>query len=130
MDGRIWGRDIEQDGTFKLQQNVVSHHYRILDQDNRRVYSTFEQEDVFNEWTTLRDTEKSTNEGRESAMKLNKYTILLLGVCCIPFIFLSMYNDYKNYSMIVYGLMIIVILYLAFLAKRKSSFIEQISYLF
>ncbi|WP_419959473.1 hypothetical protein [Psychrobacillus sp. BM2] len=56
-------------------------------------------------------------------MKLNKYTILLLAVYCIPFVFLSMYDDYKNYSMIVYGLMIIFILYLAFLAKRKSSFI-------
>lgn len=56
-------------------------------------------------------------------MKLNKYTILLLAFYCIPFVFLSMYDDYKNYSMIVYGLMIIVILYLAFLAKRKSSFI-------
>lgn len=56
-------------------------------------------------------------------MKLNKYTILLLAVYCIPFVFLSMYDDYKNYSMIVYGLMIIVIWYLAFLEKRKSSFI-------
>ena len=61
MGGRIWWRDIEQDGTFKLQQNVVSHHYRILNQDNRRVYSTFEQEDVLNEWTTLRGAEKSND---------------------------------------------------------------------
>ncbi|WP_432361489.1 hypothetical protein [Sporosarcina sp. UB5] len=56
-------------------------------------------------------------------MKLNKYTILLLAVYCIPFVFLSMYDDYKNYSMIVYGLMIIAVWYFAFLAKRKSSFI-------
>lgn len=34
-----------------------------------------------------------------------------------------MYDDYKNYSMIVYGMMIIVVWYFAFLAKRKSSFI-------
>ena len=56
-------------------------------------------------------------------MKLNKYAILLLAVYCIPFVFLSMYDDHKNYSMIVYGLMIIAIWYFAFLAKRKSSFI-------
>ncbi|MCM3711464.1 hypothetical protein [Sporosarcina luteola] len=55
-------------------------------------------------------------------MKLNKYTLLLLAVYCIPFVFLSMYNDYKNYSIIVYGLMIIAVWYFASLAKRKSSF--------
>lgn len=56
-------------------------------------------------------------------MKLNKYTILLMVIYCIPFVFLSMYNDYRNYSIIVYGLIVIVIWYFAFLAKRKSSFL-------
>jgi hypothetical protein len=56
-------------------------------------------------------------------MKPNKYTILLMVVYCIPFVFLSMYDDYKNYSMIVYGLMIMAVWYFAFLAKRKSSFL-------
>lgn len=56
-------------------------------------------------------------------MKLNKNTLLILAVYCIPFVFLSMYDDLKNYSMIVYGLSVIVICYCAYLAKRKSSFI-------
>ena len=56
-------------------------------------------------------------------MKLNKFAIIILAVYCIPFVFLSMYDDYKNYSMIVYGLMIIIVWYFAFLAKRKSSFL-------
>ena len=58
MGGRIWWRDLEKDGTFKLQQNVVSQHYRILDRADRRVYSTFDKEDVFNEWTQLRNADK------------------------------------------------------------------------
>lgn len=60
-------------------------------------------------------------------LKLNKYTLLLLGVYCIPFVFLSMYDDMKNYSMIVYGITLIVLSYLAFLAKRKSSFIVLVA---
>ena len=68
MGGRIWWRDLEKDGTFKLQQNVVSQHYRILDQADRRVYSTFDKEDVFNEWTQLLDAENSNDDQGRSQL--------------------------------------------------------------
>lgn len=54
-------------------------------------------------------------------MKRNKFSIILLAVYCIPFVFLSMYFDYQNRSIIIYGLMVITVWYFAFLAKRKSS---------
>lgn len=56
-------------------------------------------------------------------MKVNKYALLLLAVYCMPFVFLSMYDDLRNYSMIVYGISLIVFWCGAFLAKRKSSLI-------
>ena len=65
MGGRIWWRDIKKDGMYKLQQNVVSQHYRILNHADRRVYSTFDKEDVFQEWTQLLDAERSDDaQGR------------------------------------------------------------------
>ncbi|WOV87005.1 hypothetical protein QWT69_14170 [Sporosarcina oncorhynchi] len=60
-------------------------------------------------------------------MKVNNYAIMLLIVYCVPFVFLSMYDDYKNYSMIVYGITLVIIVFFAFLAKRKSSLMVLIT---
>lgn len=42
MGGKIWWKTLEEKGSFKLQQNIVSQHYRILDQFDRRLFSSFE----------------------------------------------------------------------------------------
>lgn len=42
MGGRIWWRDIASKGTYKIQQNIISKHYRILDGQDRRVCSSFD----------------------------------------------------------------------------------------
>lgn len=57
MGGRIWWRDVRKEGQFKMQQNVVSQHYRILNEMDRRIYSTFDQEDAFREWLHLQNAE-------------------------------------------------------------------------
>ena len=44
MGGKIWWNDVAKKGDYKLQQNIVSGHYRILDQVNYRCYSSFERE--------------------------------------------------------------------------------------
>jgi len=44
MGGKVWWRDIESLGGYKIQQNIISDHYRILDKDNRRVCSSFDVE--------------------------------------------------------------------------------------
>lgn len=54
---------------------------------------------------------------------LNKHSLLILIVYCTPFAFLSMYDDLTNKTIIVYGVSILMICFLAFLAKRKSSLI-------
>lgn len=42
MGGKVWWRDVEKLGGFKIQQNMISQHYRILDREDRRVCSSFD----------------------------------------------------------------------------------------
>jgi DNA-binding XRE family transcriptional regulator len=43
---RVWWTEIKKIGTFRLQQNVISKHYRILDEQNYRWYSSFNKDEV------------------------------------------------------------------------------------
>ncbi|MFL0195366.1 helix-turn-helix transcriptional regulator [Clostridium sp. WILCCON 0269] len=42
LGGNIWWRDIEFNGIYKIQQNIISKHYRILNDKDRRICSSFE----------------------------------------------------------------------------------------
>lgn len=44
LGGKVWWRDIDIRENFKIQQNLISNHYRILDKQNRRVCSSFDIE--------------------------------------------------------------------------------------
>ncbi len=46
MGGNVWWREIETKGEFKIQQNIISQHYRILNGENQRIYSTFDYKDI------------------------------------------------------------------------------------
>ena len=46
MGGKIWWKEVEKRGEFKLQQNVVSQHFRIIDDSNYRWFSSFEMEEA------------------------------------------------------------------------------------
>ncbi|MEC1524106.1 helix-turn-helix domain-containing protein [Neobacillus niacini] len=41
--GRIWWRQISRKNGFILQQNILSKHFRILDEKHYRVYSSFDE---------------------------------------------------------------------------------------
>ncbi|TYS15512.1 helix-turn-helix domain-containing protein [Rossellomorea vietnamensis] len=41
--GKIWWKEVNKDGGYILQQNIISNHYRILDEDYYRIYSTFDK---------------------------------------------------------------------------------------
>lgn len=41
MGGKIWWNDIEFKGIYKIQQNIISKHYRILDDKGGRICSSF-----------------------------------------------------------------------------------------
>ena len=46
LGGKIWWTEIHRLGSFRLQKNLVSDHYRILDESNRRWFSTFDENEA------------------------------------------------------------------------------------
>lgn len=46
MGGRVWWREVERRGECRIQQNILSQHYRALDGENGRVCSSFCLEEV------------------------------------------------------------------------------------
>lgn len=53
MGGRIWWKDIKSNGDFKIQQNMITNHYRILNLENRRVSSSFDEAYIQNRFLEL-----------------------------------------------------------------------------
>ena len=55
MGGRIWWQDIKESKGYRIQQNIISRHFRILDAEDRRFFSSFDKkeiEDKFKELTS------------------------------------------------------------------------------
>lgn len=46
LGGKVWWKPVETRGDFRLQQNVISHHFRILDEENYRWFSSFDKEEA------------------------------------------------------------------------------------
>ncbi|MEN6391433.1 MAG: helix-turn-helix domain-containing protein [Syntrophomonas sp.] len=46
MGGKVWWNDVQTSGRFRIQQNVISGHLRILDADNYRWFSTFSKDEA------------------------------------------------------------------------------------
>ena len=44
MGGKIWWRTVERGEKWRIQQNVISQHYRALDEENRRISFSFDLE--------------------------------------------------------------------------------------
>ncbi|HZK53936.1 MAG TPA: helix-turn-helix domain-containing protein [Desulfosporosinus sp.] len=42
MGGRIWWTNIECTEEFRIQRNIISEHYRILDAQDKRICSSFD----------------------------------------------------------------------------------------
>ena len=46
MGGRVWWRTVEARAGYKIQQNILSQHYRALDSEDGRVCSSFDLEEI------------------------------------------------------------------------------------
>lgn len=44
MGGKVWWREIDRRGDFRLQQNLISQHFRILDSKDQRWCSSFDRD--------------------------------------------------------------------------------------
>lgn len=59
LGGKIWWREIAKEKQFILQQNILSLHYRILDQNYYRVFSSFDEQAAKDCFAELTQSEKS-----------------------------------------------------------------------
>lgn len=50
MGGKAWWTDFEIGMKYKIQQNIISRHYRILDENDGRVCSSFDYEEIKNKF--------------------------------------------------------------------------------
>ncbi|MGJ7919395.1 helix-turn-helix transcriptional regulator [Neobacillus sp. LXY-4] len=46
LGGKVWWREITRENGYILQQNILSSHYRILDQDYYRIFSSFDEKEA------------------------------------------------------------------------------------
>lgn len=53
MGGKVWWTDILSENRYKIQQNFISHHYRLLDSENNRLISSFDYNEILNELKIL-----------------------------------------------------------------------------
>ncbi|MBS4188740.1 helix-turn-helix domain-containing protein [Bacillus sp. FJAT-49705] len=43
MGGKIWWREVDKQNGLVLQQNMISQHFRIIDEDHFRIFSSFDE---------------------------------------------------------------------------------------
>ncbi|MCU4760090.1 MULTISPECIES: helix-turn-helix transcriptional regulator [unclassified Bacillus (in: firmicutes)] len=46
LGGKLWWRQIRELNGYKIQQNILSQHYRILNKENHRICSSFELDEI------------------------------------------------------------------------------------
>ena len=44
--GKIWWSTLEETSGYKVQQNIISQHYRILDSNDRRICAAFDLQTI------------------------------------------------------------------------------------
>ena len=52
MGGKVWWKEIQMENGYRLQQNLVSKHYRVINEQDYRLFSSFDKEEttrVFNQ---------------------------------------------------------------------------------
>lgn len=50
MGGRVWWRNLRETAGWRIQQNLVSQHYRILNPQDGRLFSSFDREEIEAFW--------------------------------------------------------------------------------
>ncbi|TDL78641.1 helix-turn-helix transcriptional regulator [Peribacillus frigoritolerans] len=55
LGGKIWWKDIHQIEGFKLQQNIISFHFRIIDEYDYRWCSSFDRTEMEKKLSELTD---------------------------------------------------------------------------
>lgn len=53
MGGKVWWTDVLSENGYKIQQNYISHHYRLIDSEDKRLISSFDYNEILNEYKIL-----------------------------------------------------------------------------
>ncbi|MFZ0369189.1 MAG: helix-turn-helix domain-containing protein [Halobacillus sp.] len=53
LGGKVWWTTLKEKEDFLLQQNMISKHYRIIDDQFDRWFSTFEEEEAYRRFEEL-----------------------------------------------------------------------------
>jgi len=53
MGGKVWWKDLDITADYKIQQNMISQHFRILTGDDRRICSSFNETFIKNRFREL-----------------------------------------------------------------------------
>lgn len=53
LGGYVWWKNIKQSSHYKLQQNILSQHFRIIDTENYRLISSFDEDAILTFWDEL-----------------------------------------------------------------------------
>lgn len=43
LGGKVWWRELDRKNGYILQQNLISQHFRIIDHEDYRIYSSFDE---------------------------------------------------------------------------------------
>ncbi|MDO5439488.1 MAG: helix-turn-helix transcriptional regulator [Erysipelotrichaceae bacterium] len=46
MGGHVWWEEVGEENGLRVQRNIISGHYRILDQQDARLYSSFSLDEI------------------------------------------------------------------------------------
>ncbi len=55
LGGNVWWNEVEKKNGFRIQQNVISQHYRLIDQNDLLRYSSFDKEYIRERFSELTD---------------------------------------------------------------------------
>ncbi|WP_141433091.1 helix-turn-helix transcriptional regulator [Bacillus sp. 03113] len=53
MGGKVWWREIAREHDYILQQNIISQHFRIIDVDLFRIFSSFDEKEALDRFKEL-----------------------------------------------------------------------------
>lgn len=53
LGGKVWWKELEHEKGFRIQQNLISQHFRILDKEDYVWFSTFDEQEVLERFQEL-----------------------------------------------------------------------------
>lgn len=59
LGGKVWWIERDRKNGFILQQNIISQHYRILDDEYHRWFSSFDKEFIYRQFESLTGNKKA-----------------------------------------------------------------------